>query len=74
MVDQYFFRNPHVLGSFDPRGVTPELIFALREALDKEGFHHVKIIASGGFTAERIAEFAAANHRRDAALADAVDA
>lgn len=57
MVDQYFFRNPHVLGSFDPRGVNPELIFALREALDKEGFQHVKIIATGGFTAERIEEY-----------------
>lgn len=57
MVDQYFFRNPEVLGSFDPRGANPELIFALREALDKEGFQHVKIIATGGFTAERIADY-----------------
>lgn len=57
MVDQYFFRNPEVLGSFDPRGANPELIFALREALDKEGFQHVKIVATGGFTAERIADY-----------------
>lgn len=57
MVDQYFFRNPDVLGSFDPRGVNPELIFALRKALDQEGFHHVKIIVSGGFTEERITSF-----------------
>ncbi|MDE5415872.1 nicotinate phosphoribosyltransferase [Alkalihalobacterium chitinilyticum] len=57
MVDQYFCRNPKVMGSFDPRGANPELIFALRQALDDEGFNHVKIIATGGFTAERIAEY-----------------
>ncbi|MCT8137333.1 nicotinate phosphoribosyltransferase [Anaerobacillus sp. CMMVII] len=57
MVDQYFFRNPDVLGSFDPRGVNPELIFALRKALDEEGFQHVKIIGSGGFDAKRIEEY-----------------
>lgn len=57
MVDKYFCRNPEVMGSFDPRGANPELIFALREALDKEGFNHVKIMASGGFTAERIREY-----------------
>ncbi len=57
MVDQYFWRNPETLGDFDPRGVNSKLIFALREALDKEGFNHVKIVASGGFTQERILEF-----------------
>lgn len=57
MVDQYFCRNPQVMGSFDPRGVNPPLLFALREALDKEGFQHVKIIATGGFNAERIAAY-----------------
>ncbi|MGO4888750.1 nicotinate phosphoribosyltransferase [Anaerobacillus sp. MEB173] len=61
MVDQYFFRNPDVLGSFDPRGVNPELIFALRRALDDEGFHHVKIIATGGFDAKRIEEYESIN-------------
>lgn len=57
MVDQYFCRNPQVMGSFDPRGANPELIFALRDALDKEGFEHVQIMASGGFTAERILNY-----------------
>lgn len=57
MVDQYFFRNPEVLGTFDPRGANPELIFALRKALDDEGFHHVKIIGSGGFDAKRIEDY-----------------
>ncbi|MFC0187841.1 nicotinate phosphoribosyltransferase [Fictibacillus aquaticus] len=57
MVDQYFFRNQDVLGNFDPRGVNPELIFALRRALDEEGFSHVKIVVSGGFTKERITRF-----------------
>ncbi|PWA09478.1 nicotinate phosphoribosyltransferase [Pueribacillus theae] len=57
MVDQFFCRNQEMLGSFDPRGVSPELIFALRKALDAEGFNHVKIVASGGFNEERILEF-----------------
>ena len=57
MVDRYFFRNQHKMGSFDPRGVNPELIFALRKALDDEGFHHVKIVVSGGFNEERILQF-----------------
>ncbi|MBB6452146.1 nicotinate phosphoribosyltransferase [Salirhabdus euzebyi] len=57
IVDKYFFRNPHLMGTFDPRGVNPELIFALRRALDDEGFQHVKIVASGGFTEDRIRAF-----------------
>lgn len=57
MVDHYFFRNPEIMGSFDPRGVNPELIFALRDALDKEGFNHVNIMASGGFNEDKIKRF-----------------
>lgn len=57
MIDRYFLRNQHLLGSFDPRGVNAELIFALRKALDDEGFNHVKIVVSGGFNEDRILEF-----------------
>lgn len=57
LVDKYFLRNHHLMGTFDPRGVNPELIFALRKALDEEGFTYVKIVASGGFTEERIEYF-----------------
>ncbi len=57
MIDQYFIRHPEVLGTFDPRGVNPPLIFALREALDREGFEHVKIVVSGGFNEQCIIEF-----------------
>lgn len=57
MIDQYFLRNQHLLGTFDPRGVNAELIFALRKALDDEGFQHVKIVVSGGFNESRILEF-----------------
>lgn len=57
MVDQYFMRHQDQLGTFDPRGTNPTLIFALREALDREGFHNVKIVVSGGFNAEKIAHF-----------------
>lgn len=57
MVDQYFWRHTEVLGDFDPRGVNPELIFALRKSLDAEGFTHVQIVASGGFDYEKIQRF-----------------
>ncbi|WP_368503523.1 nicotinate phosphoribosyltransferase [Alkalihalophilus sp. As8PL] len=57
MVDQYFCRNPEVMGAFDPRGANPVLLFALREALDREGFNHVKIVATGGFNAKRIESY-----------------
>lgn len=57
LIDQYFIRNPHLMGTFDPRGVNPELIFALRSALDEAGFPKVQIVASGGFTEKKIREF-----------------
>ncbi|RLL47800.1 nicotinate phosphoribosyltransferase [Oceanobacillus piezotolerans] len=57
LVDRYFLRNQHLMGAFDPRGVNPELLFALRKALDDEGFTSVKIMATGGFTEKRIREF-----------------
>ncbi|PLR98178.1 nicotinate phosphoribosyltransferase [Bacillus sp. T33-2] len=57
LIDQYFLRNQHLLGTFDPRGVNAELIFALRNALDAEGFSHVKIVVSGGFNENRILDF-----------------
>lgn len=47
---------PH-MGAFKPTGVTPELTFMTREALDREGFDHIKIIASGGFNPEKIEAF-----------------
>jgi nicotinate phosphoribosyltransferase len=40
-----------------PTGVTPQLVRNVRRALDAEGFRHVKIIVSGGFTVERIGVF-----------------
>jgi nicotinate phosphoribosyltransferase len=38
-------------------GVTPRLIELLREALDRAGYTHVRIVASGGFDAAKIARF-----------------
>lgn len=57
LIDQYFLRNQHLLGTFDPRGVNAELVFALRKALDEEGYQHVKIVVSGGFDEDRILDF-----------------
>ena len=41
----------------DVRGVTPRLVELLREALDRNGYRHVRIVASGGFDAEKISRF-----------------
>jgi nicotinate phosphoribosyltransferase len=54
LVDQSLL---HELGGFDPRGVNPRLVEKVRSALDREGFPEVRIVASGGFTAERIDHF-----------------
>jgi len=45
------------MGSFDPTGVNPQLVWNVRQALDAEGFPDVKIVVSGGFTAEKIEQF-----------------
>jgi nicotinate phosphoribosyltransferase len=39
------------------RGVTPRLVKLLREALDRHGYPHVRIVASGGFDADKIRRF-----------------
>ena len=43
----------------ETRGVTPRLVQLLREALDAAGYGHVRIVASGGFDAAKIARFEA---------------
>ena len=45
------------LGDFAPTGVNPRLVWKVRTALDDAGFDHVRIVVSGGFTAEKIARF-----------------
>jgi nicotinate phosphoribosyltransferase len=45
------------MGEFDPRGVNDRLVWKARTALDEHGFERVRIVASGGFDAERIAAF-----------------
>jgi nicotinate phosphoribosyltransferase len=47
------------MGTFRPTGVNPQLVRNVRQALDREGFGHVKIVVSGGFTAEKIRQFEA---------------
>ena len=46
-----------VMQNFKPTGVTPKLVELTRRELDKRGFNHVRIIVSGGFNPDRIAEF-----------------
>ncbi len=45
------------MGTFKPTGVNPQLVWNVRRALDREGFQHVRIVVSGGFTAEKIRQF-----------------
>ncbi len=45
------------MGEFDPRGVNERLVWKVREALDADGFERVRIVASGGFTADKIRTF-----------------
>lgn len=47
------------MGDFDPRGVNPRLVHRVRDALDTNGFGHVRIVASGGFSVEKIRSFEA---------------
>ncbi|MDL0088922.1 nicotinate phosphoribosyltransferase [Campylobacter gastrosuis] len=59
LIDKFF--NDKDTSGFDPKGVCPELIFALRKALDDSGFSWVKIVVSSGFTPQKIALFEAKN-------------
>jgi len=43
------------------KGVGPQLVRNVRNALDVEGFQHVKIVVSGGFNPEKIEKFTKLN-------------
>lgn len=45
------------MGTFRPTGVNPKLVLNVRDALDREGYTHVRIIVSGGFDADKIRDF-----------------
>ncbi len=49
----------HRMGEFQPTGVNPELVRAVRDALDQAGHERVRIVVSGGFDAAKIREFEA---------------
>jgi nicotinate phosphoribosyltransferase len=59
MVDRALWPAMEQTGDFAPTGVNRRLVEKVRQALDDEGFGHVRVIVSGGFTAERIAAFEA---------------
>jgi len=54
------------LGDSGPRGVNPQLVQNVRDALDTSGFKHVQITVSGGFDAEKIRRFETAGVPVDA--------
>src|SRR3954447_12662257 len=45
------------MGDFKPAGVNEQLVWKVRGALDAAGHGGVRIVASGGFTVEKISEF-----------------
>lgn len=45
------------MGTFKPTGVNPQLVWNVRRALDAEGFKHVRIVVSGGFSVDKIRQF-----------------
>src|SRR6478609_5924789 len=45
------------MGDFKPTGVNEQLVWKVRGALDAAGHGAVRIVASGGFTVEKIREF-----------------
>jgi nicotinate phosphoribosyltransferase len=45
------------MGTFKPTGVSPRLVWNVRQALDAEGFGQIKIVVSGGFTVDKIRQF-----------------
>ena len=59
LIDHYF--DDKDTSGFDPHGVCKELIFAIRKALDDNGFDYVKIIVSSSFDAKKIKEWVALN-------------
>ena len=54
------------MGGFKPTGVNQRLVEKVRGALDGAGYPDVRIVASGGFTVERIREFEGAGVAVDA--------
>ncbi len=45
------------MGDFKPTGVNERLVHKVRDALDAAGYGQVRIVVSGGFTAEKIRAF-----------------
>jgi nicotinate phosphoribosyltransferase len=45
------------LGDFEPTGVNERLVHKVRDALDAAGYERLRIVASGGFTVEKIRAF-----------------
>jgi nicotinate phosphoribosyltransferase len=54
LVDRSLFDE---MGDFKPTGVNERLVQKVRDALDAAGYERIRIVASGGFTAEKISSF-----------------
>ena len=56
LVDRSLFNE---MGDFKPTGVNEHLVWNVRNALDAAGHGRVRIVVSGGFTADKISRFEA---------------
>ena len=59
LVDRSLWDEMERTGDFRPIGVNERLVHKVRDALDQDGHEQVKIVASGGFTIEKIRDFEA---------------
>jgi nicotinate phosphoribosyltransferase len=57
IVDRSLWEEMESAPPFKPTGVNEQLVRKVRAALDDAGHRDVRIVASGGFTADRITEF-----------------
>jgi nicotinate phosphoribosyltransferase len=62
MVDRAIWQQ---MGEASPTGVTPELVEAVRSALDAAGHEQVRIVVSGGFDTAKIRHFEAVGAQVD---------
>ena len=66
LTDKFFTNYNFGQPASNEKGVTINLVKALRSSLDLEGFNRTKIFVSGGFNLAKIAQFVASNAPVDA--------
>lgn len=57
LIDKYFLGKEKQYSVDEIRGVNKHLVWALRQALNQQGYDYVKIIVSSGFNVQKIIDF-----------------